>query len=71
MLPGGNQPERVLNAEEESLYLEAAVSIGHGVLRAYDHARKGIRATVRGEQPIKPTDRSYFEMWWSSFSTPG
>jgi integrase len=32
------------------------VAIGEGSLRAYDRAVKGIRATVRGEEPIKPTD---------------
>jgi integrase len=56
MLPGENQRERVLTSEEESRYLEAAASIGEGILRAYDRALEGIRATVRSEQPIKPTD---------------
>lgn len=56
MLPGENQRERVLTSEEESRYMEAAVAIGEGSLRAYDRAVKGIRATVRGEEPIKPSD---------------
>jgi integrase len=56
MLPGENQRERVLTAQEESRYLEAAVAIGDGMLRSYDRALEGIRAAVRGEQPIKPAD---------------
>jgi integrase len=56
MLPGENQRERVLTSEEESRYLEAAAAIGERSLRAYDRALEGIRATLRGEQPIKPTD---------------
>lgn len=56
MLPGENQRERVLTSEEESCYLKAASAIGDGILRAYDRALKGIRATVREEQPTKPAD---------------
>jgi integrase len=56
MMPGENQRERVLTLEEESRYLEAAASIGEGQMRAYNRALKGIRATVRGEQPVKPAD---------------
>jgi hypothetical protein len=56
MLPGENQRERVLTSVEESRYMEAAVAIGDGSLRAYDRALEGVRATVRGEQPIKPAD---------------
>jgi len=56
MLPGENQRERVLTSEEEWRYLGAAATIGDGTLRAYDRALEGIRATIRGEQPIKPAD---------------
>lgn len=56
MLPGENQRERVLTSEEESRYLESASAIGAEILRTYDRALEGIRATVRGEQPMKPAD---------------
>ena len=56
MLPGENQRERVLTSDEELRYLDAAVAIGDGSLRAFDRALEGIRATVRGEQPIRPAD---------------
>lgn len=56
MLPGENQRERVLTSEEERRYLKTAAAIGEGTQRAYDRALEGVRATVRGEQPIKPTD---------------
>jgi len=56
MLPGENQRERVLTSDEELRYLDAAVAIGDGSLSAFDRALEGIRATVRGEQPIRPAD---------------
>jgi integrase len=56
MMPGENQRERVLTSEEESRYLKSAASIGEGIIRAYNRALEGTRATVRGEQPIKPAD---------------
>ncbi|MGO9970430.1 MAG: tyrosine-type recombinase/integrase [Bryobacteraceae bacterium] len=56
MLPGENQRERVLTSDEELRYLDAAVAIGDGSLRAFDRALEGIRATVRGERPIRPAD---------------
>ena len=56
MMPGENQRERVLTSEEELRYLESAASTGEELLRGYNRALEGIRATVRGEQPIKPAD---------------
>jgi integrase len=56
MLPGENRRERVLTADEEAAYLQAAEAVGDGILEAYERALEGIRATVRGEQPAKPSD---------------
>jgi integrase len=56
MLPGENQRDRVLTAEEEARYLEAATGIGEGILESYRRALDGIRATMRGELPIQPED---------------
>jgi integrase len=56
MLPGERQRERVLTGEEEASYLKAAVALGEGQLEAYARASGGIRATVRGKEPIKPSD---------------
>jgi integrase len=56
MLPGQKRRERVLNAAEETAYLDAAKAIGDGILESYKRALEGIRATKRGEKPIKPTD---------------
>ena len=56
MLPGENHRERVLSAEEEIRYLEAATAIGEEIRESYSRALKGIRATVRGEQPKRPQD---------------
>jgi integrase len=56
MLPGENQRNRVLTAEEETRYLDAATDIGNGILESYLRALEGIRATMRGELPIRPED---------------
>ncbi len=56
MLPGEKRRERVLTADEESRYLEAAGKIGDQTLWSYERALDGIRATRRGEQPVKPRD---------------
>jgi integrase len=56
MLPGENHRERVLSADEEARYLEAAAAIGEGTLEAHRRALEGIRATMRGKQPIQPED---------------
>jgi len=56
MLPGENHRDRVLSADEEARYLEAAASIGHSIEEGYQRALNGIRATLRGEEPVKPED---------------
>lgn len=48
--------DRVISLDEEKAYLEAAQSIGTETLDAYERALAGIRATIRGEEPIKPDD---------------
>lgn len=56
MLPGEKHRDRVLTSVEEMNYLSAAASIGSTFLEEYERALKGIRATLRGEQPIAPKD---------------
>ena len=56
MLSGENHRERVLSDAEEARYLDAAVSIGHGIEEGYQRALNGIRASIRGEEPAKPED---------------
>lgn len=56
LLPGERRRERVLSLAEEAAYLKASQAIGDGILDAYEQALEGIRATQRGEQPIKPQD---------------
>ena len=56
LLPGENRRERVLTLDEEERYLTAARAIGAAILEAYEAAKKGIRATIRGEEPIPPKD---------------
>jgi len=52
--PGENYRLRVLTVQEEDAYLKAATELGCAQESAYERALKGLRATVRGEQPIKP-----------------
>ena len=55
--PGENSRLRVLTVQEEDAYLKAATDLaklGRAQERDYEHALKGIRATLRPEQPIKP-----------------
>jgi integrase len=54
LLPGENHRERVLTAEEERKYLEAATIAGHGLSEGYRLALEGIRAVKRGQQPQQP-----------------
>jgi integrase len=54
LLPGENHRERVLSGDEEAKYLEAATSLGHEHVEAYQRALEGIRATQRGQQPKQP-----------------
>jgi integrase len=56
MLPGENHRDRVLSADEEARYLEAATVIGEDIQESYRRALEGIRATMRAEQPIRPED---------------
>jgi hypothetical protein len=51
MLPGENHRDRVLSADEESRYFEAATSIGNQIQENYQRALTGIRAVRRGRQP--------------------
>jgi integrase len=54
LLPGENHRERVLTAEEEKKYLEAATSAGQDLSEGYRRALEGIRALKRGQQPKQP-----------------
>jgi integrase len=54
--PGELRRSRVLTADEEQRYLAGARAVGDALIRAYEKALGGIRATQRGEQPIKPPD---------------
>lgn len=56
LLPGERRRERVLSTTEETAYLNITQQIGDGILEAYERALQGIRATARGEEPIKPDD---------------
>src|SRR5579884_1766049 len=56
MLPGENRRDRVLSPAEEVQYLAAAQKIGEETIVAYERALSGIRARLRGEQPIAPQD---------------
>ena len=56
MLPGENHRDRVLTEDEQTRYLKATSAIGEAVQQAYRSALEGIRATMRGEQPIRPAD---------------
>ncbi|MBM3763110.1 MAG: hypothetical protein FJW36_23055 [Acidobacteria bacterium] len=56
LLPGENRRERVLTLDEEERYLGAARAIGGAIVEAYENAKSGIRATIRGEVPIPPKD---------------
>jgi integrase len=56
MLPGENHRDRVLSADEEARYLEAATAIGEDIQESYRRALEGLRATMRGEEPIRPAD---------------
>jgi len=56
MLPGENHRDRVLSADEEARYLDAASAIGEDIQECYRRALEGIRATMRGQQPTKPED---------------
>ncbi len=54
LLAGENQRERVLTEKEEQRYLSAAGALGDTLEVEYQRSLEGIRATLRGETPIKP-----------------
>jgi integrase len=56
MILGEARRDQVITPDEEKAYLEAAQALGTGILRAYQPALTGIRALMRGEQPIPPED---------------
>ncbi len=56
LVPGERRRERVLSDSEDAAYLKAATAVGDSVLQDYEKALTGIRATQRGEQPIRPDD---------------
>ena len=56
MIPGEQRKDRVLSADEEAAYFNAASEIGDKMLRAYRKALEGIRATQRDQKPTEPRD---------------
>ena len=56
MLPGERHRDRVLRSEEETRCLDATTALGENMQESYRRALEGIRATMRGEQPIEPED---------------
>ncbi len=56
MLPGENHRDRVITPAEEARYLEATRQVGDEILAAYHRALTGIRARLRGQEPVKPED---------------
>ncbi len=56
MIPGEAHRDRVISANEEKVYFEATQAIGVMALEAYQRALVGLRASKRGEAPIKPRD---------------
>jgi len=56
MLPGAKRRERVLSVEEETAYVRATMELGQNILAAHGKALTGIRARLRGIEPVKPRD---------------
>src|SRR5580698_2463051 len=56
MIPGEAHRDRIINVSDEKKYLDAAQKLGAATLEAYELALVGIRASLRGETPIKPRD---------------
>lgn len=54
MISGEQHRERVLTADEETRYIDAAVRIAEQLQMDYAAALEGIRATQRGQVPLKP-----------------
>jgi integrase len=56
MIPGEAHRDRILSVPDEKAYFDAAQAIGLNTFEMYQRALDGIRATQRGETPIKPRD---------------
>ena len=56
MIPGEAHRDRVFSVTDEKAYFDAAQSLGFHALTMYQSTLEGIRATQRGEVPIKPRD---------------
>jgi|HubBroStandDraft_6_1064221.scaffolds.fasta_scaffold284034_1 integrase len=56
MIPGEAHRDRIVSVNEEKAYMAGARAIGTAALEAYQCALVGIRASERGEMPIKPRD---------------
>ena len=56
MIPGEAHRDRVLTPADEKAFFDAAQAIGLRQLEMYQRALEGIRATQRGQIPIKPAD---------------
>ena len=56
MLGGERHRDRVLSSDEEDRYLAGAAAVGVQIQDAYFRALGGIRARLRGKQPIEPKD---------------
>ena len=56
LIPGERRRELVLSEEEEVAYLNATGEIGDSIVEAFTRALEGIRATQRGQEPVKPRD---------------
>ena len=56
LIPGEKRRERVLSEDEETAYLSASGAIGDSIVAEFTRALDGIRATKRGQQPMKPRD---------------
>ena len=49
-------PRPSFDARRRERYLEGTAAVGEAIQQAYLSALEGIRATVRGQQPIEPVD---------------
>jgi integrase len=56
LVPGERRRERILSLADEEAYLKATRKVGGSLIEAYEKALEGIRATQRGQVPIKPQD---------------
>ncbi|MBZ5580507.1 MAG: tyrosine-type recombinase/integrase [Acidobacteriia bacterium] len=54
LLSGENHRERALSEAEDAGYVKATTELAYAFEKDYQAALSGIRATVRGEQPLKP-----------------